>query len=501
MNMKNNRSVSILLIAAIVILINILGNRYFVRLDLTKDKQYTLSNATKNILKDLEDPITVTAYFSDELPPDIQKTKQDFREMLTEYATRSKQMVNYEFINPSEDPQLEQQLLQQGIQPVMINVREKDQMKQQKAYLAATINLGEQQEVIPFIQPGAGMEYSLTTNIKKLAASDKPYVGLIAGHGEPAVNELSQLYQSLAVLYNVETINLTTEPTIADRYATIIWIRPTDTIPPTSFDKVDGFLRRGGNLLIAFNKVDGDFSTSQGKSVNIGMSLWLRNKNIEVEDAFVIDASCGQVTVQQRQGAFTFNTPVQFPYLPLVNQFKGHPITEGLEQVILQFVSPVRFLGDSTKVFTSFLESSEKAGIARNPVFFDVQRQWTENDFPMSNISVAGLVEGTFGGSSPSKLIVFGDGDFPISGQRGTSPDNISLLSNAVDFLSDDTGLVELRTKGAVTRPIKDLEDGKRNFYKYLNFLAPILLIIIYGFIRSQQKRNLRLKRREQSYV
>lgn len=84
---------------------------------------------------------------------------------------------------------------------------------------------------------------------------------------------------------------------------------------------------------------------------------------------------------------------------------------------------------------------------------------------------------------------------------RQQTPDNISLFVNAIDYLSDDTGLIELRTKGVSNRPLDQLEDGKKAFLKYLNFLLPILLVVIYGLFRMQYNRNLRNKRMEEGYV
>ncbi|MCZ7612722.1 MAG: hypothetical protein M5T52_04040 [Ignavibacteriaceae bacterium] len=82
------------------------------------------------------------------------------------------------------------------------------------------------------------------------------------------------------------------------------------------------------------------------------------------------------------------------------------------------------------------------------------------------------------------------------------SEDNISLMSNAIDWLSDDTGLIELRTKGVTSRPLDpSLEDGTKTLLKYLNFLLPIVLIIVYGVIRFQIKRKKRNELMNTEYV
>ena len=132
---------SILLILGILVLINLGASRFFFRLDYTADKRYSLSNATKNILSSLNEPITITAYFSVDLPPNIEKVRQDFRDILVEYASYSNGQIVYEFINPSESQETEVAAQQSGIRPIMINVRERDQMKQQRAYLGAVIQI------------------------------------------------------------------------------------------------------------------------------------------------------------------------------------------------------------------------------------------------------------------------------------------------------------------------------------------------------------------------
>ena len=505
--MNNNKYFTIILLAGILLLINILSNQFFFRVDLTEGKQYTLSKATKNILKDLDDPVMIKAYFSGELPPDIAKTKRDFQDLLVEYANRSKGNVDYQFINP-EDEMDQQEALQSGIRPVMINVREKDQVKQQQAFMGAIVQMGEQQDVIPFIQPGAAMEYSLSTSIKKLSVIEKPAVGLLQGHGEPGLSELGQAFQMLSILYNVENIDLNTEASIADRFRAVAIVAPKDSFPLEHLQKLDDYLGRGGRLFVALNRVDGDLSTAQGSEVSTVLETWLSTKGISVDPSFVIDAQCGSVTVQQQQGFFTINTPVQFPYLPILSNFAEHPITEGLEQVILPFASPVRFNGDSSLTFTPIAYSSSQAGLANVPLFFDVQRQWGANDFPMGNIILGGILEGNIVGTMPSKIVLFGDGDFPVSGAegRGQGQDNISLMVNSIDWLSDDTGLIELRTRGVQSRPIAqeylgEEADGKRTMIKYLNFGLPILLILLYGFYNFQRQRNKRIKLMQEKYA
>jgi ABC-type uncharacterized transport system involved in gliding motility auxiliary subunit len=194
---------------------------------------------------------------------------------------------------------------------------------------------------------------------------------------------------------------------------------------------------------------------------------------------------------------------MQFPYLPVIHKFAANPVTKGLESVSLQFASPITFAGDSSIKFIPIAFSSDKSGSLRTPLYFDVQKQWQLSDFPMSGLVVACILEGKLSGNMNSRIVLVSDGDFAVSGPKGGNQlprDNVSLLVNSVDFLSDDTGLIDLRTKEVTSRPIKEMQDSTRALLKWLNFLTPIILIIIYGLMRMQMNRNKRVKRMEVNY-
>ncbi len=497
---------SLLLLAGILIVLNFLANKFFVRLDFTEGGQYTLSGATKNILKSLDEPVTVTAYFSENLPPDVAKVKSDFKDLLTEYNSVSGGKIAYQFINPNEDQQKEMEAQQNGIRPVVINVRERDQMKQQKAYLGAVLQYGEKKEVIPLVQPGSAMEYDLSSNIKKMTLNEKTQVGFLQGNGEPSMQAIPQLAQQLSVMYDVKPINLNDSTNIPANLKTLVIIAPKDTIPPEVFVKLDNFLSRGGRILAAVNRVEGDLSTASGKSVTTGLDDWLSKKGVKVDDDFIIDVNSGNVMVRQNQGMFVMNTPVKFPYLPIIAKFDKHPITTGIEQVMMPFVSPVTVTASDTSFhYVNLAFTSDKTGLEKPPVYFDVMKNWSRNDFTKSSLPVAVALSGNIAGAN-TKMVVFGDGDFAVNGegqgQQQLQKDNVNLMSNAIDWLSDDTGLIALRTKGVTSRPLDpDIEEGTKTLVKYLNFLIPVFLIIIYGIIRYRVRKSRRDKWMSENYV
>jgi ABC-type uncharacterized transport system involved in gliding motility auxiliary subunit len=232
-----------------------------------------------------------------------------------------------------------------------------------------------------------------------------------------------------------------------------------------------------------------------------GLETWLRDKGLYVNENFIVDQNCVSATMQQQVGNAIQISSISIPYVPRINQFSDHPVSQGLEEVILPFASTMDYMGDSAVTFTPVLFSSDLSGTQSAPAYFNFQRRWTRGDFPLERQVLGGVLEGALSGTMIAKMVVIGDGDFAVNdnGQQ-VNPDNISLLVNSIDWLSDDTGLIELRTKGVSSRPIKQMEDGTRTLVKWINFLLPILLVLIYGGFRYQYRKNQRILRMEANF-
>jgi gliding-associated putative ABC transporter substrate-binding component GldG len=483
----------VFIVLGIVVAINLIVSKVFFRLDFTADKRYTLSEATKDILGNMSEVVTITAYFSEDLPSQLLSSRKDFIDQLVEYENRSQGNVVYEFVNPNENEETEQKAQQAGIQPVIISVQERDQMKQLRAYMGAVVSLGDKKEVIPVIQPGASLEYLLTTAIKKLTVEEKPFIGFVQGHGEPSLRASMQVHRELSILYQVEPYTLSNTEEITLKYKSLAIIGLKDSISDLQLQKLDNFLKEGGRIYVSYSAADGDLSKNfiNVKQPN-NFDKWLMDKGIEISKELVTDINCAQVMAQQRMGAFTMQVPVQLPILPIVSQFGEHPITSGLESVMLPFASPIIVKDSVQSGFkaTPIVYTSDKSGTASLPMSIDINKQWQEADFMKSKQALAVALEGSVAGGKPSKIVVVSCNDFAVNGEENPQQlqaDNANLAINAIDWLIDDTGLIELRTKGVSSRPIQKIEDGKRELLKYGNLFAPILLILIYAFIRKQQ--------------
>jgi len=503
--MKAKLHTTVALVIGIVIAVNLLSSVYHFRADLTENHQYTLSKATREIVRHLEEPVTVTAYFSKDMPPAIMQATEQFKDMLVEYANLSGGQIIYKFVNPGASAADEQAAQEAGIQPVLINVREKDQMKQQKAYLGATVAMGKQTEVIPVLGPGTSGEYALSTAIKKISVKVKPTVGFLQGNGEPSLDEMPEAEKQLGVLYDVKPVTITDSTRIPPGVRTMAIIGPSTPFSTRQLARLDSFSARGGNLLVALNHAGGNMQMGGGTFNHSGLAAWLAGKGIVVGDNFIIDAQCASIPQQQQQGGFSFQTNISFPYFPVISHFAKHPVTTGLENVVLQFASTISYQGDSSMQFTPLAFTSALSDSLDGPQRFNLGRQWTQQDFTQQGLVVAAAVTGAIGGKSGrSKMVVVTDGDFPVNGPAGQAhqlaPDNVSLLSNAIDWLSDDTGLISLRTKAVTARPIAQISDGAKAFLKYLNFLLPLLAVILYGLIRFRANRRKRQRRQQADY-
>jgi gliding-associated putative ABC transporter substrate-binding component GldG len=519
--MKKKRSLytGILLIVAIIVVVNIISYSYFFRLDFTRDKRYTLSKPTLTLLKNLKQPVTVTAYFTENMPdPTFTQSRNDFKEMLIEYAMQSGNKVVYNFIDPNKSDSTEKEVMKNGIRPTTVNVREKDGLKSKRVFLDAIVKYGDKTDNISLVVAGANgagrilpsggpMENLLTQSIKKLTVDRKPDVALLQGNGEPKMEAIRQLYESLKEMYDFHELQLSDSSAIPESVKTIIIIDPKDTFSTVRLRNLDNFLARGGSMFIAYSGLSDDLQYLKGKAVNNGFTPWLAAKNIMVDPKFIIDERCDNINVpsQQSFGGRPLYQQMPFPFAVDIVNLASHPITQGVSALSLPFVSDIKFTGDTNKQkYIPLAYTSDRTGLLPAPVDFDLNHNWTINDFPLANLPVAAAITGV-NGNKDAKIVIVSCAGFVINGtgQRPVpqSEDNINLVVNSIDWLSDDTGLIELRSKVVRPVPIKDVSDSMRTFLKYMNFLLPILLVIIYGAVRMQMKRRKRVKRMEETYV
>lgn len=504
MKKRQNLTTGILLMAAIVVVVNVFSYFYFFRIDLTKDRRYTLSDATLDILSSLKKPVTVTAYYTENSIPVISRARADLKDLLTEYAAHSGNKVVFNFVNPNKNDSLETIARKNGITPFPVQIREKDEMKSVKVYLGAVVKMGDKSDVLPIIDPNTSLEYLLSNSIKKLSIDKKPWLGLLEDNGEPTMDEMSQVNASVSALHAFQAAHLN-DSAYLRQYNTVALVDPTDSFTRGQLRQLDGVLARGGGILMTYSGLDPDLRNGVGRLANSGLTQWLASKKIVLDDRYLIDTRCGIVTVPQNMGGMNYNAQISFPFLPQISNFSNNPVTKNLGSIMFPFTTDIRFTGDTSAVkFIPLAYSSSESGLVPAPVRFDISHKWQHSEFPLSNLVVAAAFKG-LEGNKDSRLILIANNDFAVNGKEGPNQkqvrlndDNVNLFSNAVDWLSDNTGLIDLRGKDVKFVPIKDVSDAKKLFLKYFNFLLPILLVLLYGIVRMQVKKRIRTKRMEE---
>ena len=497
----------LLLLVAGLVLLNLISYQSYFRLDFTEDKRYTLSRSTTDILEDLEEIVTVNIYFSEELPPELLPVRQELQELLSEYETRSGGQLVYALENPNEAPENEQQAQQEGIQPVLVNVRKRDQVKQMRVYMGAVLYAGTKKEVIPLLKHDRSAEHALTTALKKLTLDQKPRLALIEGHGEATEEQLKTLKERLTELYEVEPFTLSDTIDIPSSYRALIWVAPSDPITPASFSKIDQYLSQGGRLFLAYSPIDADLQTlSLRPATDLGLRNWLRGLQLQLQtNQVLVDTQCGSVQVAQNLGGFVFNTQVRFPYFPIVKPSDAHPISSDIESVSLRFSSPISYTAQDTTSTTAvpLLRSSARSGLRPLPEYIDINKSWGATDFISGPQTLALALEGGTLPSAEAKMVFFSDHAFIIdeSEQQPVAENNLLLTLNAIDWLADDTGLIELRSKGVSFRPLDPIEDNTKTYLSYGNMFLPILLVLIYAFVHAQLRAHKRRKWMEQAHT
>jgi ABC-2 type transport system permease protein len=177
-----NRSeliVYILAVLGIVVLINYAATRWFGRIDMTEGKEYSISDATKAILKDLDDIVNIRVFFSDNLPPHVHTTVTDVKDILSEYQAFAGNKLLITWEDPAKDEDAKEAARSLNIPEIQMQTFEKDKAQVINGYLGIGIMFENKNEAIPVVQNLQNLEYDLTMAIMKVARSSAPKVGIL----------------------------------------------------------------------------------------------------------------------------------------------------------------------------------------------------------------------------------------------------------------------------------------------------------------------------------
>jgi len=533
-DIKKDILIKLAIIIGIVVVINVISKRIFTRVDLTKNKSYTLSNISKDIVKNLSDNLVIKAYFSDNLPAPYNNLRRNIQDILNDYRSYSNGNLNYEFLNPTgegEQGDIEKEASKYGIQPVQIQVVDNDKLEVKKAFLGLVFLYQGKQEIIPVVQSVGNIEYEITSMIKRLSTEKKKKIGFVQGHGEYDYTKFQQINAMLSQQYDVVRIDVSKFNQISDDVAALIIMGPKTDFPESHKFIIDQYIMRGGNVAWMINKIVPNFQQQVviGDELKLNLDDMLANYGIVMHSDLIRDLQCSAVQVQSQIG---IPISINYPFFPNVtNVNRELPAFKNIQSVVFSFVSSLDIKQAAGKNITAvpLFTTSNKSGRAEGFFFLNLEqfqnldKKAADTLFNQKGFVVGAAYTGKFGSfyagkevpkdtakdapvfsgskidfaTKESKQIVIGDGDLANEEQRPPK-DNIIFFINMIDYLADDIGLSEIRGKDSSEAPIEEVSDGTKKFIKYFNLIVPPVLVLFAGFLiwnkRKLKKKNLQSK-------
>jgi gliding-associated putative ABC transporter substrate-binding component GldG len=504
------------IVLAILIVVNVISIRIFGRFDLTKNSQFTLSDASKTLVRNLDDKVTVRAYFTEDLPAPYNNNRRALLDELNDYRAYARGNFQFEFIDPSgEKGEMDAQ--QQGIAPLQIQVIKEDKAQVQRAYMGMVLLYEDKKEVIPVVQNLATLEYEISSTIKRLTSTGQKKIAFLTGQGEPALSELRGAQEPMRKQYEFTTVDVSKSVPVPQDVTALVVMAPTGAFTEPQKFQIDQYIMRGGRVAFLLNKVDATLQKQYGRAIDLHVDDMLAAYGLRLNTDLVRDAQCANISLVQQQAGFSVQSQVPFPYLPLVSNFsKGNAMVKDLQGVILFFASSVdtdrvAALGLNGEIL---LKSSKQSGRLTGMFMYDPLQQYQRSDFNENGIPLAAIVQGHFtslyqgkpvpadtsagalpppsgaiGTSPETRIVLVGDGDFARDEYIGGNRDNVTFFANMIDYLVDDAGLITIRTKEAVNPPLDPVADATKKIVKYADMGLPPLLVVGYGLFRWRMRK------------
>jgi ABC-2 type transport system permease protein len=430
MNKKGtSRKISLLqllLALVILVLLNNLGSYVFYRFDLTSEKRYSLSPATKELVKSLDDVVLVKVYLEGEFPAGFKRLRSETKEMLDEFRAYAGDNLQYEFINPSESNdekkrnEVYQHLVKEGLQPTNLTVKEEGSKSQQIIFPGAIFSYKNRNIAVQLLKSRMGvsseemlnssiqqLEYEFSNSIRKLSNPQKKNVAFIKGHGELDQLHSTDIARSLSEYYTVKQIALDSNIHALEGFDAAIVAKPDSVFSEKDKFILDQFVMNGGKMMWFIDPVYAEMDSLQNKQ---GMTFGISNP-INLDDLlFKYGVRLNDNLVQDLQAApipivtgYSGNQPQQslFPwfYMPLVVPENIHPIVTNLNAIKFEFASTLDTVSNAGVKKTILLHTSKYSKVLNSPVRISlgiVQQEPKQEQYNKHNLPLAVLLEGKF---------------------------------------------------------------------------------------------------------
>lgn len=534
----------VILAVAGLFLVNLISDFWYTRWDLTEDRRFTLAQPSLDATDIFDGPVVIDVLLEGDLPSEFARLQREVRLLLEQFADRNPHL-RFDFIDPmegAENPEgVIRQLQELGLKPASVTTEEDGKVSQELVFPWAMVNYGQRTEKVALLrnQLGANMEeringsiqnleYAFADAFTKLGRQERKRVAVLKGNGELEDIFLADYLTSLRDYYNIAPFTL--DSVAADPARTLnqlsqfdaaLIAKPTEAFSEAEKLVLDQFMVQGGRTLWLIDAVAMDLDSllnPDGQSVALGMSLNLDDLlfryGVRLNPNLVADLVCSQIVLATGEGNDSQYSPVPWVYDPMVLSPDNHPINTNLEALRLQFAGSIDTLANDYRK-TVLYRSSPRSRLEGIPKLISLDIIGSEPDpaaFGPGNFPLAVLVEGPFQSAyrnrvrevdlpgfletgPENKLIIVGDGDLAANQLQNGRPlelgydpwtnnfyGNKEFLVNAMNYLLEDTGLINIRNK-RVSIPLLDTRrvSEEKSRWQLLNIGLPLLLVLLAG--------------------
>nr|WP_084371007.1 gliding motility-associated ABC transporter substrate-binding protein GldG [Reichenbachiella faecimaris]SMD32345.1 gliding-associated putative ABC transporter substrate-binding component GldG [Reichenbachiella faecimaris] len=537
----------------LIVILNQLAGIFAARLDLTEEKRYSVTPATRAMLDDLQETVYVEVFLEGEMPAGFKRLRKAIEETLSQFDYYADGLLKVNFIDPSaalnEKARNEyfRSLIERGLQPTNLSYK-RDGNKTEKLIFPGAIVSYYGQEVPVTLLKGSqsataeerlnqsieGLEYELANAIRILANDRRKTVALIQGHGEPDSLNLAGLTNALLEKYDVFNVDLSTEDKDLSRYDAVIFPKPTAAFTSKEKYQIDQYIMNGGKSLFFVDALRVNMDSASGEGTfafpyETGLDDLFFKYGVRVNRDYVQDIVCGEYPiVAGNMGDQAQIRMLPWPFFPMVNNFGNHPIVKNLDAISMKFVSTIDTVKAEGIEKIPLLKTSQYSMVNQAPVkvaFNELRKNLDPERFNHGSKNVAYLLKGEFTSiyknrilpkgidksgfrevGMETSILICSDGDmirneFSLKDgtpmELGLSPysqmkfANKDFVMNAVDYMLNEQGLIVSKNKSFAIRPLDKVKVANEKLkWQMINLVLPIVLLIIYGVLRAYWRRK-----------
>jgi ABC-2 type transport system permease protein len=511
----------ILVVLGFLVLINFLSSRHFLRLDLTENGIYTLSDSSRGVVGKLGDSVTIQCFISKKAPPELGVLRQQILDLLEEYRVSGKGKVKVIFSDPAEDPLLKKRVQVMGIPQVQMNVIEKDQAQITNVYMGMAISYEDRQEILPFIKEAKNLEYDVTSAILRLLKKEKKRIVFLAGGEEyDLAGNFGTVRKILEPLYELAAFNPAAVDAIPEGTELLIVVSPERVTEKTKY-AIDQYVMHGGKVFFLLDRVNIDASTMTASRRDSDLEDLFGSYGVKMTQDLVLDRF--NMAISFRTGYTVLRIPYAFyPKVAKEGFAADNAIVNRLEALSLPWITALEVTAKPDVKSTVLARSSPYSWLQRGMYNISPAQEFNPPPGEIKSYPLIVLLEGKFnsyfGNGAPAdvkglipgkanpaplsrsqkdtKILVMGNARFLTNGFI-TAPGNAEFFLNAVDWFTWGDDLIGIRSKKMLNRPLPILSERQKRLIKYGNMIGVPLVVILIGVMRfylRQRRRDTYLK-------